>query len=45
MKDKTDSSNCESINPIEVENRQDAITNREEFRTGLGQTATGTIHI
>ena len=44
MKDKTDSSNPEFINPIEVEDRQDAIMNREDFRTGLGQT-TGTIHV
>ena len=45
MKDKIDSSNCKSINPIEVEDRQDAITNREDFRTCLCQTTTGTIHI
>ena len=45
MKDKTDSSNHESINQIEVEDRQDAITNREDFRTGLGQTTTRTIYI
>ena len=45
MKDKTDSSNCDFINPIEVEDRQDAITNREAFKTGLGQTTTVTIHI
>ena len=37
MMDKTDSLNCESISPIEVEDRQDAIMNRD-FRTGLGQT-------
>ena len=43
MKDKTESSNCKFINPIEVEDRQDAITNREYFRTGLVQT-TGTMH-
>ena len=43
--DKTDSSICESINPVEVEDRQDSITNREHFRAGLGQTTTGTIHI
>ena len=29
---------CESINPTEVEDRQDAITSREDFRTDLGQT-------
>ena len=44
MKDKIDSLNCESINPTEVENRQDVIMNREDFRTGLGQTTTGTMH-
>ena len=38
MKVKTDNLNCESISPTEVEDRQDAITNREDFRTGLGQT-------
>ena len=37
MKDKTDSLNHESISPIEVEDRQDALTNREDFRIGLGQ--------
>ena len=41
MRNKTDSLNCESISAIEVEDRQDAIMNREDFRTGLGQT----IHI
>ena len=41
MKDKTNSLNCESIGPMEVKDRQDAITNREDFKTGLGQT----IHI
>ena len=40
-KDKTDSLNCESISPIEVQDRQDPIVNREDFRAGLGQT----IHI
>ena len=45
MKDKTDSSNCESIKPIEVEDRQDATMKSEDFRTGLGQTTTGAIHI
>ena len=44
MKDKIDSLNCKSINTIEVEDRQDIITNRENFRTGLGQTTTGTMH-
>ena len=41
MKDKTDSLNHESISLIEVEDRQDAIMNREDFSTGIGQT----IHI
>ena len=45
MKGRTDSSNHESIKPIEVEERQDATMNREDFRTGLGQTITGAIHI
>ena len=45
MKDKIDSSNHESIKPIEVEDRQGATMNREDFRKGLGQTTTGTIHI
>ena len=29
---------------IKVEDRQDIIMNREDFRTGLGQTTTGTRH-
>ena len=45
MKDRIDSSNHESIKPIEVEDRQDTTTNREDFRTCLGQTTTGTLHI
>ena len=45
MKDKTDSSNHKFINLIEVEDRQDTMANREDFRTGLGQTTIGTIHI
>ena len=45
MKDKTNSSNHESINPMEVEDRQETITNREDFRIGLGQTKMGMIHI
>ena len=43
--DKTDSSNHEFINPIQHRDRQDAITNREDFRTALGQTKIGTINI
>ena len=30
--------NHKSINPIEVEDRQDILVNREDFKTGLGQT-------
>ena len=45
MKDKTDSSNHRFINAIEVEDKQDAIMNREHFRTGLSQITRGTIHI
>ena len=45
MKDKRDSSDHESTKPIEVEDRQDANINREDFRTGLGQTTTEAIHI
>ena len=37
MKDKTDSLNHESISPTEVEDRQDTIMNREDFRIVLGQ--------
>ena len=37
-KDKTGSLNCEYISPIDVEDRQDTLTNREDFKTGLGQT-------
>ena len=44
MKDKIDSLNHESISPTEVENKQDAVTNREDFLTGLGQTTAGAIH-
>ena len=36
MKDKTDSLNHETISPTEVEDRQDAIMSKEDFRTGLG---------
>ena len=38
MKDKTDSLSHESINPMEVKDRQDLLMNREDFKTGLGQT-------
>ena len=39
MKDRIDNLNHEYISLIEVEDRQDAIMNREDLRTGLGQTA------
>ena len=35
MTDKTDSLNCKFIKPIEVEDKQDAIMNREVFKSGL----------
>ena len=38
MKVKTDNLNHKSISQRQVENRQDAIMNREDSRTGLGQT-------
>ena len=38
MKDRIDNLNHEYISLIEVEDRQDAIMNREDLRTGLGQT-------
>ena len=38
MKDRIDNLNHEYTSPIEVEDRQDAIMNREDSRTGLGQT-------
>ena len=38
MKDRIDSLSHEYTSPIEVEDRQDAIMKREDFRTGLGQT-------
>ena len=44
MKDKIDSLNHKSINLTVAEDRQDVIINRENFRTGLGQTTAGTIH-
>ena len=45
MTDKIDSLNHEFIKPIEVEDKQDVITNSEAFKTGLGQTIAGTIHL
>ena len=38
MKDRIGSPNHKLTNPIEVEDRQNTIKNREDFRTGLGQT-------
>ena len=38
MNDRTDNLNHEFISPIEVEDRQDTIMNREDLRTDLGQT-------
>ena len=38
MKDRIDNLNHEYISLIEVEDRQDTITNREDFRTDSGQT-------
>ena len=38
MKDRIDNLNHKYISLIEVEVRQDAITNEEDFRTGLGET-------
>ena len=38
MKDRIDSLNHEFISPIEEEDRQDVIMNREDFRIGLGHT-------
>ena len=42
---KTDSLNCKFIKAILVEDKQDAIMNSEVFRTGLGQTVAGSIHL
>ena len=38
MKNRIGSLNHEFISPIEVEDKQDATTSKEDFRTGLGQT-------
>ena len=38
MKDRTDNSNLKCTSPIETEVRLDAITIRENFKTGLDQT-------
>ena len=38
MKDRINNSNCEFINPIEVEVRLDAIMIREDIKASLGQT-------
>ena len=33
------------IKPIEVEDKQDAVMNSKVFKTGLGQTIAGAIHL
>ena len=38
MKNRINHSNCEFINPIEVEVRLDAIMIRKDIKAGLGQT-------
>ena len=43
--DKTDSLNCEFIKTIELEGKQDTVMNSKVFRTGLGQTVAGAIHL
>ena len=43
--DKTDSLKCEFIKTIEVDDKQDAIMNSEVFKTGLGETVAGVIHL
>ena len=43
--DKNDSLNCEFIKPIEVEDKQEAITNSMVFMIGLGETIAGVIHL
>ena len=47
MKDngQKDSLNCKFIKPIEVEDKQDAITNSAVFRTSLDQTVAGAIYL
>ena len=45
MMEKTDILNCQSIKPIEVEDKQDAITDSEDFRTDLGQIIVETVHL
>ena len=42
---KIDSSNCKFIQPIEEEDKQNAIMNSEVFKTGLGQTIAEAIHL
>ena len=43
--DGQNSSNCEFIKPMEVEDKQDAITDSEVFKTDLGQMIAGAIHL
>ena len=43
--DKINSLNHEFIKPREVKDSQDTIMNSEDFKTGLGQTIAGAIHL
>ena len=45
MINRADNSNLEFIRPTEVGDRQDTVTNREDFRTYLGEIIIGTIHL
>ena len=38
MEDRVSHSNCQFTNPIEVEDRSDVTTIREDTKAGLGQT-------
>ena len=43
--DKTDSSNYKYIKAMEVEDKQDAITDSKDFKTDLSQIIAGAIHL
>ena len=43
--DKIDSSNHKFIKPIEVEDKQDTITDSEVFKIDIGQIIVGPIHL
>ena len=43
--DQTDSSNCKSIKPIEVEDKKDANMDSEDFRTDLCPIIAEAIHL